>query len=275
MTSARNSLDPKNSIASGRGRQADSSWKSVWQGSAPGAGADNGRGTGGAVIAYQMLRTAIVEGQLAPGQRLIEQRLAEELSLSRTPIREAVRMLTADGLVVAERHRGAVVRKLDRDDVLDLYELRGRLEGYACERAATRITPEQLAIIDTGIEGFGAAVQDKSLSELDRTRRVSAANGTIHGTIILASGHERLAHILSITVDAPAVFAALRGFGEAQLGQSNLFHRLIRDAIARGEPTRAGQLMHEHIMQGRDEVLTQIGGGDMAEHAGGRRVSAS
>jgi DNA-binding GntR family transcriptional regulator len=255
--------EPAGPRASAKGRPAAKSWSSVWQGGAAldGGGSDgNGRRSGGAAVAYRALRTAIVEGQLQPGQRLIEQRLAEELSLSRTPIREAVRMLTADGLVVAERHRGAIVRKLDHDDVLDLYELRGRLEGYACERAATRITPEQLAMIDQGIDAFSAAVLDRSLTELDRTRRVSAANGDIHGTIILASNHERLAHILSITVDAPAVFAALRGFSEAQLSQSNLFHRLIRDAIARGEPTRAGQLMHEHIMQGRDEVLAQIGG---------------
>jgi DNA-binding GntR family transcriptional regulator len=248
----------ESSAATAKGRPADSSWSHNWQrpaASRPGAG----RSSGGAAVAYEVLRTAIVEGQLQPGQRLIEQRLAEELSLSRTPIREAVRMLTSDGLVVAERHRGAVVRKLDRNDVLDLYELRGRLEGYACERAATRITPDLLTIIDRGIADFSQAVSDRSLSELDRTRRVSAANGAIHGTIIEASGHERLAHILSITVDAPFVFAALRGFDESQLSQSNLFHRLIRDAIARGEPERAGQLMHEHILQGRDQVLAEIG----------------
>jgi DNA-binding GntR family transcriptional regulator len=264
MAANRRDQRPGGKQTSAKGRPTDKSWSSVWQGGPAQIGSDtddNGRASGGAAVAYQALRTAIVEGQLEPGQRLIEQRLAEELSLSRTPIREAVRMLTADGLVVAERHRGAMVRKLDRDDVLDLYELRGRLEGYACERAATRITLDQLMLIDKGIDDFNTAVRDRNLSELDRTRRVSAANGDIHGTIILASGHERLAHILSITVDAPAVFAALRGFNEAQLSQSNLFHQLIRDAIARGEPMRAGQLMHEHILQGRDEVLAQIGDG--------------
>jgi len=249
--------DDSPSAAAAKDRPADSGWIRDWQ--RP-AGSPDGTGrSSGAAVAYQALRTAIIEGQLRPGQRVIEQRLAEELSLSRTPIREAVRMLTSDGLLVAERHRGAVVRKLDRDDVLDLYELRGRLEGYASERAATRITPEDLAVIDRGIADFGQAVNDRNLTELDRTRRVSAANGDIHGTIVKASGHERLAHILSITVDAPAVFAALRGFNEAQLSQSNLFHKLIRDAIAKGEPVRAGQLMHEHIMQGRDQVLAEIG----------------
>jgi DNA-binding GntR family transcriptional regulator len=248
--------DDAASAAAAKGGPPDT-WSLDWQ---PSAGSRTGAGRGsGAAVAYQALRTAIIEGQLQPGQRVIEQRLAEELSLSRTPIREAVRMLTSDGLLVAERHRGAVVRKLDRDDVLDLYELRGRLEGYASERAATRITPEQLAVIDRGIADFGRAVNDRNLTGLDRTRRVSAANGDIHRTIVEASGHDRLAHILSISVDAPAVFVALRGFSEAQLSQSNLFHKLIRDAIARGEPVRAGQLMHEHIMQGRDQVLAEIG----------------
>lgn len=261
MTAARPPLataEDAPSAAAAKGRPADSNWSRDWQRPA-GSRTGTGRSSGGTAIAYHALRTAIVEGQLQPGQRLIEQRLAEELSLSRTPIREAVRMLTSDGLVVAERHRGAVVRKLDRDDVLDLYELRGRLEGYACERAATRITAELLAVIDRGIADFDQAVSDRNLTELDRTRRVSAANSDIHGTIIEASGHQRLAHILSITVDAPAIFVAFRGFNEVQLSQSNLFHKLIRDAIARGEPVRAGQLMHEHIMQGRDQVLAEIG----------------
>jgi DNA-binding GntR family transcriptional regulator len=215
--------------------------------------------SGGAAAAYLTLRTAIIEGRLGPGTRLVEQRLAEELNISRTPIREAVRMLTADGLIVTERHRGAIVRTLDRNDVLDLYELRARLEAYASERAATRITPEQLRTIEEGIRSFDRAVQNPKLNDLERTRNLSAANGQIHSTVLSASSHERLAHMMSITVETPLVFAAFRGFDKTQLKQSNLFHRLIRDALANQEPVRAGQLMHEHIMQGRDQILAEIG----------------
>ena len=92
----------------------------------------------GTTHAYEQVRAAIVENRYAPGQRLIEQRLAAELGLSRTPVREALRILEAEGLVVSERNRGATVRPLSPTEVVDLYGLRIRLESYAAELAAER-----------------------------------------------------------------------------------------------------------------------------------------
>src|SRR5690349_24905529 len=83
------------------------------------------------MTAYDEVRAAIVENRYRPGQRLVEQRIAEELGLSRTPVREALRMLEAEGLVVSERNRGAMVRPLSSTEVVDLYGLRIRLESYA------------------------------------------------------------------------------------------------------------------------------------------------
>lgn len=215
-------------------------------------------GMGGPMLAYTSIRSWIVEGRLRPGERLIEARIAAELNLSRTPVREAVRMLAADGLVVAERNRGAVVRTLDRGDVLDLYELRARLEAYACELAAVRATDEDVAEIDEGIRDFARAVRRKDVDRIERTRLIGEANRRIHAAIIVASRHDRLAHLLSSAVDAPLVFEALREFTNRELERSNLFHQLIRDTIAKGEPMRAAQLMHEHIMLGRDQILANL-----------------
>jgi DNA-binding GntR family transcriptional regulator len=215
-------------------------------------------GMAGSVLAFTSIRTWIVEGRLQPGERLIEHRIAEELGLSRTPVREAVRMLAADGLVITERNRGAVVRTLGRQDVLDLYELRARLESYACELAAARATPGDLSAIDEGIRDFDRAIQRDDLDHLERTRLIGEANRRVHAAIIDAGRHNRLAHLLGSAVDAPLVFEALREFTRRELDRSNLFHRLIRDTIARGEPVRAGQLMHEHIMQGRDQILSDM-----------------
>ncbi|MDQ0381089.1 GntR family transcriptional regulator [Amycolatopsis thermophila] len=215
-------------------------------------------GMAGPVLAYTSIRAWIVEGRLRPGDRLIEQRIAAELKLSRTPVREAVRMLAADGLVVTERNRGAVVRTLQRQDILDLYELRARLESYASELAATRATEDDLGAIDEGIRDFGRAMRRRDLGHLDRTRLIGEANRRVHAAIIAASRHTRLAHLLSSAVDAPLVFEALREFSNRQLERSNLFHQLIRDTIARGEPVRAAQLMHEHIMLGRDQILADL-----------------
>src|SRR5207342_2522292 len=98
----------------------------------------------GAAHAYAAVRAAIVENRYPPGQRLVEQRIAEELGLSRTPVREALRMLEAEGLVVSERNRGAMVRPLSPTEVVDLYGLRIRLESYAIEVATERITGSEL-----------------------------------------------------------------------------------------------------------------------------------
>src|SRR5689334_24083599 len=89
----------------------------------------------GAAHAYAKVRQAIVENRYPPGHRLVEQRIAEELGLSRTPVREALRMLQAEGLVVSERNRGSMVRPLSETEIVDLYGLRIRLESYAVEMA--------------------------------------------------------------------------------------------------------------------------------------------
>jgi DNA-binding GntR family transcriptional regulator len=204
------------------------------------------------------LRKAIIEGEFRPGERIIEQRVAADLGLSRTPVREAVRMLAADGLVIATRHRGAIVRPLERADVLDLYELRGRLESYAAELASGRAQAADLAEIDAGICDFSAAMGRKDLGILDRTRLFNQANRRVHTAIIEASGHARLGHILASTIDAPLVFEAFREFSQAELERSNSFHQMIRDRIAAGEPTRAAALMYEHIMEGRDRILASL-----------------
>jgi DNA-binding GntR family transcriptional regulator len=212
----------------------------------------------GPMLAYSSIRAWIVDGHLQPGERLIEQRIAAELNLSRTPVREAVRMLAAEGLVVAEHNRGAMVRTVSRQDVLDSYELRARLESYACELAASRVTADDLSVIDEGIRDFGKALRRKDLEPLERTRLIDEANRRVHAAIIGASRHARLAHLLSSAVDAPLVFSALRDFSPRQLERSNLFHQLIRDMIAKNEPLRAAQLMHEHIMMGRDQILASV-----------------
>ena len=212
------------------------------------------------------MRTAIIEGEFGPGERIIEQRVAANLGLSRTPVREAVRMLAADGLVIATRHRGAIVRPLERVDVLDLYELRARLESYAAELASTRAQEDDLAEIDAGIRDFAAAMGRTDLDVLDKTRLYSQANRRVHTGIIEASGHARLGHILASTIDAPLVFEAFREFSQAELERSNNFHEMIRDRIAEHEPTRASALMYEHIMEGRDRILASL---DAAAEDGG------
>ncbi len=218
-----------------------------------------------ATDAYQLIRRAIVEGAYAPGQRLVEQRLAEEHGLSRTPVREALRRLQAEGLVDVERHRGAAVRRLSADDIADIYELRSRLEGYACERAAIRATREQLDCMAVAVTCFAEQVADLGSTAVvastagpppvEASHVLTRWNDELHLTILDAAGNERLTALLFRTVDHPLVFQALRRYDRDQLERSALFHRLIHEALADRAGDRAGRLMAEHVLQGRDVLL--------------------
>ena len=94
--------------------------------------------------AAERLRTLIIEGELAPGARLNERELSERLGVSRTPLREAFRMLAADGLLVQLPNRGAQVVSLSREDVRHAFEVMASLEGLAGELAAARVTDGDL-----------------------------------------------------------------------------------------------------------------------------------
>ena len=208
--------------------------------------------------AYSQIRQSIVEGKYRPGQHLIEQTIAEELSLSRTPIREALRMLQSEGLVLVEPNRGATVRRLTVDDVADLYDFRSRLECYAAELAAERATEQQALKLATAAAQFETAAIATGPGELDRIRNASRWNDEFHLTVLEAAAHERLTLTLFRTIDHPLVFQALRQYNEAEMTRSVLFHHLICDAISRGEGQRAGRLMTEHVLQGRDVLLVAI-----------------
>jgi DNA-binding GntR family transcriptional regulator len=209
----------------------------------------------GAAHAYAQVRAAIVENRYPPGQRLIEQRIAAELGLSRTPVREALRMLEAEGLVVSERNRGAMVRPLSSTEVVDLYGLRIRLEAYAVELATARMTEAELGDLVDAAEAFGEVSRSADLESVEGVRRLHEANRRFHDGILAGARHHRLSSMLARTVDIPLVFQAFQSFGPAEIERSATFHHLIVQAMCRRDGARAASLMEEHIAQGRDAIL--------------------
>lgn len=208
--------------------------------------------------AYHQIRRWIVEGALRPDERLVEQRLAEDLQLSRTPVREALRMLQSEGLVAFEPNRGARVRSLTVDGIADLYELRGRLEAMAAELAAERATPEELVRLSDAHTAFETAADAAAGGDLEAIRAVSHQNDVFHLTLLEAAHHEHLTQTLLRTVDHTLVFQAFRHYDVRGLERSVEFHGLIDAAIRDGEARRAGRLMHEHVLQGRDQLLAVV-----------------
>jgi len=95
-------------------------------------------------LVYESLRNAIMTGHLAPGERLVESEVADKLAVSRTPVREALRMLEKDGIAVAVPRRGTVVVGLKVEDALEIYNILSVLEGLVARLAAQHITPEEI-----------------------------------------------------------------------------------------------------------------------------------
>lgn len=214
---------------------------------------------------HHRIRRGIVEGHHPPGSRLIEQRLAEQLQVSRTPVREAVRRLESEGLVVSIRNRGAIVRPLDEASIADLYDVRARLEAYAAELAAQRATDAERTELGDAASAFTQLTDTESgdpepigARTLERTRELDAANARFHRALHLASHHDRIRQLIAAAVDAPLVFRALQSFDPEQLRRSALFHELMSDAIRAGHGDRAARLMTEHVLQGRDALLTRL-----------------
>lgn len=114
--------------------------------------------------ATQRLRQMLVEGQIAPGAKLNERELCEQLKLSRTPLREAIKTLAAEGLVELLPNRGAIAVQLGEDDILNTFEVMAGLEGLSGELAARRITPEELAEIQAMHYEMKAAYTRRDLS---------------------------------------------------------------------------------------------------------------
>lgn len=217
------------------------------------------------MVAYHQIRRWIVEGHVRPGQRLVEQRIAEDLALSRTPIREALRLLQSEGLVTFRPHSGASVRVLTVGDLADLYELRARLEAMAAELAADRATDDQLRRLSEAEEAFAGAAETARGGDLDAIRAVFHQNDVFHLTMLEAARHDRLTQALIRSVDHPLVFQAFRHYGPVGLERSILFHGLINQAIQRHEGDRAARLVHEHVLQGRDQLLAVVGASDSVD----------
>jgi DNA-binding GntR family transcriptional regulator len=165
-------------------------------------------------------------------------------------------MLQAEGLVEFIPHRGARVRSLTVDDITDLYELRSRLEAMVAELAAERATPDQVTQLRHAERAFADAASSLDRNDVDTVRHVFHLNDQFHSTLLACARHAQLAQSLEHSIDHTLIFQAFRHYGPSTMSRSVHFHGMIADAVSRGEAARAGRLMHEHVLQGRDQLLS-------------------
>ena len=226
-------------------------------------------------IVADVLRERIVQGHYPPGRHLAAAEVAATLETSRTPVREALLLLEAEGLVVSSLNRGFRVRPLTPQHISELYDLRAHLESFAARKAAENVAAGVavgLGHLDHLVETMDGLIASPQFHQDATVASLMSTNVAIHDCIVEASGYPTLPALIKQTVDRGVIYRAFRLFGRDQLQRSNEFHRMIADQILGADPDRAASLMAEHVYQSRDVVLTAIdeAGGDVARVFGPR-----
>lgn len=142
-------------------------------------------------VVFNTLRNAILTGELSPGERLMEIKLADKLGVSRTPIREAIRKLELEGLVVNTPRKGAEVANISAEDLRDVLEVRRSLEVLAISLACEKMTDETLALLYENIDAFKHSIDAEATSD------IASVDVTFHDIIYKATGNNRLIQILN------------------------------------------------------------------------------
>ncbi|MEX2627920.1 MAG: GntR family transcriptional regulator [Ilumatobacteraceae bacterium] len=193
----------------------------------------------------------ILRGELQPGERLFEDRLAAELGVSRNPIRESIRALEATGLIEVIPRRGTYVAEIDRDDLCQLLDLRSVLEAYAAELAAHNRTDDDIAELDRCIrDGTEASRHDDLL-------RAASCHRDFHLAIETAARNPYIGATVGPLRHRTELVFSMLSDSRSMLSWDE--HRRIRDAIADGDGERARQRATEHMAGVLDDLRQTAG----------------
>lgn len=201
---------------------------------------------------YGAIKEQIIDGRYPPGGRITEQQVAAEFNTSRTPVREAMRQLVADGFARFKPNSGTVVREWSPEEMHQIFELRVLLESEIAGYAATRITPEELAAL--------VRLQDEIEAEgpdigVENTARIGRLNREFHRIVAEASRNERLVSMLASAIEVPIVQQTFRKYTTKQLARSFGHHRELIDAFAAHDSAWAKSVMGSHIHSAKQTLL--------------------
>ena len=200
---------------------------------------------------YERLREAIVTGRARPNERLIEAELAERLQVSRTPVRESLQRLAAEGLVVSRR-RGWVVLEHTSTEIREIYEARAALEGYCARLAAERATEAQLKEIASLHRG-----DPKRILKSSRQHLVEV-NERFHDAIVAAAQNERLADMIRRNRTFYFTFRIAQLYSDEEADASIAGHLAIVRALLQRDSNRAERAMRAHINLALAVILAKL-----------------
>lgn len=197
----------------------------------------------------EVLRNAIKRGILEPGERLMEVQLAEELGISRTPVREAIRKLEQEGYVIMMPRRGTYVSSLSVHDVKEIFEIRSALETLAAVLATMRIEPEELDKLRALLTEIEGHIENSNMD------KIVATDIEFHGLLYQVSRNERLVAIISNLMEQLARFRTLSMSYPGRLQETLAEHRAMVEAIATGNEDAAREAAERHMEQAEETLL--------------------
>jgi len=206
--------------------------------------------------AYELIKRMVLKGYFKPGERLIENQLSKKFGVSRTPIREAIRKLAAEGLVEITPKDGAKISKLTRNDIDEIYEIRDVLECFAAEKAASIITDKEVESLEKLLKDSENALLEKDM------KRMAQIDTKIHNLFCKCCKNDRLIQLIevlctNITRHRELILETPDAGKEAIAG-----HREIINALKKRNKKAIRKSVHEHIMRGREILLEIISGNE-------------
>ena len=204
-------------------------------------------------VVFETLREAILKGILKPGERLMENQLAEEMGVSRTPVREAIRKLELEGFVVAIPRKGAYVSEISYKDVHEVFEIRAALESLACGLAAERVTPEEIEEME------GYLVEESAYLHNDNLLLTVNTDVDLHALIYKAARNKKISSLISKLKDQVFRLRSTSIMLPGRKKESLLEHQEIIEAISQRNVELAQKLGREHIEHAEQAMLEFLG----------------
>ncbi|MBD5505254.1 MAG: GntR family transcriptional regulator [Lachnospiraceae bacterium] len=203
-------------------------------------------------VVFNTLRKAILTGELKPGERLLEIHLANRLGVSRTPIREAIRKLELEGLVIMIPRRGAEVAQITEKSLKEVLEVRRALDALCAELACDRITTEEEERLKQACDEFERATETKDATT------IAAADVALHDIIVQATGNSRLIQLINNLSEQ--MYRYRFEYIKDENRHDNLIdeHRMIYESIIRRDKEKAAAAAKLHIDNQERFVIRQI-----------------
>ncbi|NLG68228.1 MAG: GntR family transcriptional regulator [Firmicutes bacterium] len=218
-------------------------------------------------LVFEALREAIITGALKPGERLMEVQLADELGVSRTPVREAIRKLEHEGFVVMIPRKGAYVADISLKDVVEIFDVRTALEALAAQLAAERASDEDLERTERILVEYGECVDSGDIA------RLIEGDTRFHEAIYQMAGNSRLKQMLSLLGEQVMRYRTMTLSHKPRMRKALEEHRRIVEAIAARDAQRAARLAREHIESAEHALMALMAAKGSDEAAGDEESS--